>query len=241
MLNKIIKKYKSDGLFPLIKSIFYWTSKIYLLDKIPAYICWPFYLTKEIEFEYNKKNYKCFFHPYNKTWTNERMIEIPIMREVLKNSKPEQTLEIGNVMSHYTKINHRILDLYEKGKNVINQDAANISGMNNEFNLIFSISTMEHIGWDCGEIKDQNKIILAIESIKKCLKQDGFFIFSVPIGYNQYLDELLRSDYFEHVDFIERLENRKWIQTDKNQAFMHKFNSPFNAGNALAVIKIQKK
>lgn len=240
-LSQIKEKYISSGLLPTIKSIIYWFSKIYLFDKIPSYIIWPFYLLKKKYFEYENKKFKCFFHPYNKTWSNERMVEIAITKDLLKNAQTNKILEIGNVMSHYTDVNHKVLDLYEKGKNVINQDAADIKGLENQFDLIFSISTIEHIGWDCGETKDPEKIKRAIQSIKNCLSDSGNFIFTVPIGYNTFLDEIIQQNFFEEITFLQRNKNMQWEQTNKEFAMSKQYDYPFNAANSIAIIKIYKK
>ena len=57
---------------------------------------------------------------------------------------------------------------------------------------IMSISTMEHVGWDESP-RDPNKIPLALENLRlKCLAPGGEIVVTVPIGYNAYLDKLLK-------------------------------------------------
>ena len=43
-------------------------------------------------------------------------------KRILENNPNAKILEIGNVLSHYTTVNHEIVDKYEKGINVKNID-----------------------------------------------------------------------------------------------------------------------
>jgi cyclopropane fatty-acyl-phospholipid synthase-like methyltransferase len=54
---------------------------------------------------------------------------------------------VDDVLSHYYHITHDVVDKYEKGKNIINQDIVDFTP-NERYDLIVSISTMEHVGWD---------------------------------------------------------------------------------------------
>ena len=91
-----------------------------------------------------------FYYPYNATWRNERVVEIPVIINVL--SKNKKILEFGNVLSHYFSVNYDILDKYEKAKGIINKDIIKFKP-NKKYDLIISISTLEHVGWD--GMKDQ--------------------------------------------------------------------------------------
>ena len=42
---------------------------------------------------------------------------------------------------------HDVLDKYEKGNNVINDDVVSFS-TEVKYDLIVSVSTLEHVGWD---------------------------------------------------------------------------------------------
>ena len=57
---------------------------------------------------------------------------------------------------------------------------------------IVSISTMEHVGWD-ETPRDPKKIPLALENLTtRCLAPGGEIVVTLPIGYNTYLDKLLK-------------------------------------------------
>jgi ubiquinone/menaquinone biosynthesis C-methylase UbiE len=62
---------------------------------------------------FQQKEYKYFYHKYNTTWRNERVVEIPIVWDIVK-AYTENILEVGNVLSHYFAVNHVIIDKYEK-------------------------------------------------------------------------------------------------------------------------------
>jgi len=170
------------------------------------------------------------------------MVEVPIIYDAVQYTGLEKKiLEIGNVLSHYVHVKHSILDLYEKGEMVINQDAAEIIGFDNQFDLIVSISTMEHIGWDCGEKVEKDKVRRAVESIRKCLTDSGVFIFTVPIGYNPYVDALIRDNIFTDVNFLRRVGKKKWKEVDKKEALTCAYGSEFFAANAVAIVTITKR
>ena len=47
----------------------------------------------------------------------------------------------------YYKFEHDIVDKYEKKKGIINQDIVDYKP-DKKYDLIISISTLEHVGWD---------------------------------------------------------------------------------------------
>ena len=66
-------------------------------------------------FQFDGREYEYLYHPYNRTWKNERGVEIPIFRELLLNHKGKRVLEVGNVLSHYFPIHHEVVNNYEVG------------------------------------------------------------------------------------------------------------------------------
>jgi hypothetical protein len=139
MLRKAIEIYKKKGY-------------IYLLRKACRYIAAPleylyFKTFKHSKFAFNGQNFSYFYHWYNKTWRNERAVEVPIIWNIVKKYKRKRILEVGNVLSHYYPIRHEILDKYEKAPGVINLDVVDFKPAK-KYDLIISISTLEHVGWD---------------------------------------------------------------------------------------------
>lgn len=192
-------------------------------------------------FQLNKRIYKYFFNRYNFTWRNERAIEIPIILGYLGRDKGE-VLEIGNVLSHYIPVNHDIVDKYEKDINVINKDAETFKSKK-KYKLIISISTIEHIGWDGKEKKDKLKIERVIKNLKSLLARNGTIIFTSPVGYNPFLDNIIKKNKIKYsaVYYCKRISrDNKWIQTTADEVKDTKYNSPFPHANAIYLILIKK-
>jgi hypothetical protein len=136
----------------------------------------PFILRfkKRTYFYFRGQELACFYHNYNTTWANERQVEIPVVLSYLKEQKG-RILEIGRVTPHYFKTQWTVLDKFEKGERVINEDILTFSPKK-KYDFIFSISTFEHIGFDDGS----EEVSLNKEIIKKAgLKENlDIFIFS---------------------------------------------------------------
>lgn len=191
-------------------------------------------------FTFKGKDYKYFNHIYNHTWNNERRVEIPIIWEIIKDKNPQKILEVGNVLSHYFPTKHGVLDKYEKGKSVINEDVATYKSKK-KYDFIVSISTIEHVGWDEPK-KDKMKIIQAVNNLKTMLSRNGKIIFTVPLGYNPYMDDIITQKQLELSEqyYLKRIsKNNLWkeSQLDKNTRIL--YNNPFPNGNAiiLGIIK----
>ncbi len=76
-------------------------------------------------FTFQGKTYPNFYHRYNIPWKNERTVEIPIVRDIIKDIEEDRILEVGNVLSHYFYVEHDVVDKYEKAEGVINEDVVN--------------------------------------------------------------------------------------------------------------------
>jgi len=167
-------------------------------------------------FTYRNERYAYFYHPYNFTWDNERAVEIPIVMRRLKSFKGEKILEVGNVLSHYYPVEWDVLDKFEKRTGVIKQDVVSFlpSG---KYDLIVSISTLEHIGFD-DDIRDPHKIIEALRNLKQnCLRPDGRMIFTMPLGYNAFMDNLLLNDKlgFDEKKYLKKISKNEWIEVEE--------------------------
>ncbi len=197
---------------------------------------------REAGFIFNKRAYQYFIHPYNYTWKNERIIEIPIIKKVLEENKGQDILEVGNVMSHYIQINHDVLDKYEISKGVINQDVVNFKNKKN-YDLIISVSTLEHVGWD-EEKKDFKKVLKAVTNLKKCLKRGGQIIITHPLGYNRYMDDFLKNGELglnKIFLMIRTSESNTWKQIPWKKSLEIRYHYPFAYANGVVIGVIDKK
>ncbi len=126
---------------------------------------------------------------------------------------------MGNVLSHYFPINHDVVDKYEVSPGVINQDIVEFVPQT-PYDLIVSISTLEHVGWD-EQPQEPIKLLQAIEHLRsKCLAPSGRFVASLPIGYNRYFDNLLNEGQspFTSQQFLKRISKQNyWIESNWEQ------------------------
>jgi 2-polyprenyl-3-methyl-5-hydroxy-6-metoxy-1,4-benzoquinol methylase len=166
-------------------------------------------------FMFAGKKYKSFYHWYNTTWRGEREIELAIFLDLIKDYKGN-LLEVGNVLPHYGKVPGDILDKYETGEGIINEDVVTYNP-NKKYDLIVSVSTLEHVGWD-ETPKDPAKFLLAIENLKRILSDDGKLMFTIPLGFNSYLDDLILNNKIDfHEKYFFKRINGKWIEKELNQ------------------------
>lgn len=167
-------------------------------------------------FHFDGKTYEYLYHSYNKTWKNERGVEIPIFRELLLKHEGKRVLEVGNVLSHYFPIHHDVVDKYEVSSDVINRDIVEFFPQH-AYDLIVSISTLEHVGWD-EQPREPAKLLQAIDHLRfACLVPSGKLVASLPIGYNRYFDDLLNSGRspFTTQHFLKRIsEKNYWLESD---------------------------
>jgi len=167
-------------------------------------------------FQFDGKTYEYLYHRYNKTWTNERGVEIPIFRELLRQFQGKRILELGNVLAHYCPVHHDIIDKYEVAPGVMNQDIVEFTPQQ-KYDLIISISTLEHVGWD-EQPQEPAKLLQAIEHLRSaCLASSGRLVASLPIGYNRYFDDLLNNGKspFTTQRFLKRISKQNyWIESD---------------------------
>ena len=193
-------------------------------------------------FKFQGGSYRYFCHKHNATWKNERAVEIPIIWKIVKKYRKQQILEVGNLLSHYFPVKHDILDKYEKVNNVINQDAVDFRP-SKKYDLIVSISTLEHIGWD-ETPRNPAKILSAIQNLKNLLTPQGRMVVTLPLGYNNYLDELLRDGKISFAEkyYLKRIsKNNKWTEVDWIDDQEVKYGYPFPAANGLIIGTIIKE
>lgn len=189
-------------------------------------------------FRFQGAELNCFYHGYNMTWATERCVEVPIARHFLSRVLAENVLEVGNVLSHYGPVHHVVLDKFEKGRGVINQDITAFQPAR-RFELILSISTFEHIGFDDeSEGGSAPKIRAAIEACRALLEPGGKLVITVPIGYNPELDAALRTGELGGTEtFLKKFGPQEWRECAKNEALACKFKEPFPYANAIVVIE----
>jgi SAM-dependent methyltransferase len=187
-------------------------------------------------FSFDGKLYPYFIFRHNTPFNSERIVEVPIFKEIIAGHQGSVILEIGNVLSNYLSFPHDIVDKYEKSGGVLNEDIISYSP-GKQYDLVVSISTFEHVGFD-EDPTDPQKVGVAIEHCKSLLKPGGRLMFSIPVGHNRNLEELLfngsiATDRLLGMKRISRLN--KWKEVRPEKIRKARYNKPYRFANAILV------
>lgn len=145
----------------------------------------PIQFTADDEFEWDGHRLRYFDHPYNTTLLNDRAVEVPIARAWLT-CQHGDGLEVGNVLSHYQPVEHRVVDRHEQADGVDNLDVFDIDGT---YDWILAISTLEHVRWD--EEPRNPKATEVVDKLLGLLRPNGRLLVTIPFAQNPYLDGAL--------------------------------------------------
>ena len=187
-------------------------------------------------FVFRGRKYSYFHHFYNTTWYNERAVEIPIILDIVEGNLGKEILEVGNVLSHYINIAHDVIDKFESGVHVTNEDAAEFKSTK-LYDLIVSISTIEHVGWD-ETPRDDTKILRALDNLRSLLSENGVMIITLPSGYNLILDKLLNSKVIQFDDqyCLKRVsKSNEWVEVSCEELDNIRYGKPFPGANGLLI------
>jgi SAM-dependent methyltransferase len=239
ILSKAVNAYKRHGIYYLVRT----GTKLALDLPKNSFLFWYYRTFKSSEtFEFQETTYHYFYHFYGTTWKNERAVEIPIIWDIVKRNKDQgkRILEVGNVLSYRFHVNHDILDKYEMKSGIINEDVVNFNP-STLYDLIISISTLEHVGWD-ETPRDAMKILYAIENLKRILAPSGELIVTLPLGYNLEMDKFLRNGRikFSKQYYLKRIAKNRWQEVNWKDVKDLKYNTSIPAANGILVGVIKK-
>jgi len=187
-------------------------------------------------FYFNGRKYKYCTSFYNYSFSTERTIEIPIVLGEIREGM--KVLEVGNVLNRKGDIKTDVVDKYEKAPGVINQDIVDFDpGI--MYDLIISISTLEHVGFDEPET-EPDKTIRAVEKMTSLIKPGGKIIITVPLGYNKYMDERLadRRIPYTKIKIMEKINKYEWEEREYDPMKKYIFNYRYPFSNAIAIVYI---
>lgn len=168
-------------------------------------------------FTFQGKAYPYWLHKYNHTWRNEREVEVPIVWDAVQQARGKRILEVGNVLSHYFPVAHDVVDKYEVAPGVLNEDVVDYTPKA-PYDLIVSISTLEHVGWD-ETPREPGKVGRALDNLRACLAPGGRALLTMPIGYNPEVDQLARGDdpRLTRRHYLKRVSSSNdWVESDWN-------------------------
>jgi hypothetical protein len=186
-------------------------------------------------FTFKSKEYTYFYHQYNETWKKERIIEIPIIWEIVQQYNGKSILEIGNVLKNYFQSNHDVVDLYDNASGVINQDVIEYNP-NKKYDLIVSISTLEHVGWEVPpQIPD--KAQKSIEHLKTLLNKNGVLAVTLPFGYHTVLDKAIinKTIEFNEYNLMKRIGYSEWTESEFSTVNGDTYDKPYGNANELFI------
>jgi hypothetical protein len=130
---------------------------------------------------------------------SERAIEVPFALDFYRSHAHGRALEVGDVLGYYSSLPGRlIVDKYEEREGVQNVDILEFRSQQ-RFDLIISISTIEHVGWDEAS-RDPTKSVAAIEAMRSLLAINGSLLVTVPLRYNPAIDSYILSHASDFVN-----------------------------------------
>lgn len=189
------------------------------------------------KFRFRQRVFAYCVRSYNRTWANERAIEIPLGTCVAKSAPAEEVLEIGNVLAHYGITGHTVIDKYEKHRRATNIDVMDFQP-ERRFSRVIAISTVEHVGWDESP-KSREKAVSAVDKIKALLAPTGYALVTFPLGINHWLDSALWAGRWEdsEVLFMRRVSLiNEWREVGREEAEFVAHGVPFPGANCIAVM-----
>lgn len=191
-------------------------------------------------FLYEGSEYHYLYHPYNLAWRNERSVEVPIASKVIGACGSESVLEVGNVLGHYGISGQTVLDKYETGSGVINEDAREFD-TDQRFGLIVSISTLEHVGMDDGP--ERGGPLEAIENLRRLLSPGGLLFATAPVGLNPAFDRLLEphGPFDETSAMVRTTRGNDWVQAPVASVLGTTYNRKTFRARAIAIGRLYQR
>ncbi|AKD24655.1 hypothetical protein CL55_00003220 [Polynucleobacter duraquae] len=232
-LNKFFISLRDNG----VKNTFVKLNKFIIRESLIIFKNYYYKFVREKHFTFDGVRLEYFYHLYNKTYENERIIEIPIISHLINKYNLIEYCELGNVVWNYGIRGHMVIDKYDLSSSVLKEDIATYKPSKKIANMI-SISTLEHVGWDEGE-RGYDKVGQAFNNImNNVIIQGGYFIYTFPVGYNPFLDNyiLKNKNLFKKLFFMKRISiDNVWVETNLEDCMNTKFDSPFINANGLVI------
>ena len=186
-------------------------------------------------FRFDGRQYRLLYHRHGFTWLNERAVEVPIAARALADARGRRVLEVGNVLAHYGYGGHTVVDKYERGPGVLNLDALEYAPAE-PYDLIVSVSTLEHIGWD-EAVRDPPRAARSVQVLARHLRVGGKLVVTLPVGYNPVLDGAIRGGRvpFSTLRALHRTGRTAWEEADPADVWDVRYDHLTCAANAILV------
>jgi SAM-dependent methyltransferase len=174
---------------------------------------------------------------------SERTVEIPFAYAYYLAHRGARTLEIGNVLANRFAMpeTYDVVDKYERGPRIRNEDVVGYSS-DAPYDLIVSVSTLEHVGFDEPE-KDPGKPLAALRNLERLLAPGGRMLVTVPVAYNPAIDRILTEESFRFTrrHFLRRDSGWDcWSETTLDDALRRPYGSRYACANAVAFLVLER-
>lgn len=193
-------------------------------------------------FDFGGKTYR-YFLPLDSTARRcERAVELPIAWDRVRRVDPAKTLEVGNVLSNFFPVRHLVVDKYEQVPGVVNEDVVEFSPRRS-YDLIVSISTLEHVGWDEPGPRDPPKVLRAIEKLRSHLTEGGELFVTFPRGWNSELDRFIsegRIPFSQRRCLKQVSADNHWEEVDCDDLEGVAYGAPFPHANGITIGSIRR-
>ena len=129
------------------------------------------------------------------------------------------------------------MDKYEHAPGVINEDVVSFSPQRT-YDLIVSVSTLEHVGWDENEPRDPPKVLRAIDRLRSMLNEDGKLLMTIPRDWNGELDRYIDEGQipFAKLRCLKRVSaDGRWVEVNHEALRGVTYDSPFRYANGVIV------
>jgi SAM-dependent methyltransferase len=191
-------------------------------------------------FTFDGREYRLLYHRHGFTWLNERAVEVPIAARAVADAASGRVLEIGNVLAHYGHGGHTVVDKYERGPGVLNVDALEYAPAD-PYDLIVSVSTLEHIGWD-EVVREPRRAERSVEALATHLRPGGTLLVTLPVGYNPVLDEAIRAGSvpFSTLRALRRTGRTAWVEDEPSAVWDVPYDHLVCAASAVVVGTVRR-
>lgn len=206
-----------------------------LVDRVTLSYLWARTFHSRRTFLVGGRRYRYLVRRYNSTWRSERVVEVPVVWDLVEQARGARVLEVGNVLRHYFPVAHHCVDKYERAPGVLNVDVVDYKA--DPYDLIVSISTLEHVGWD-EDPREPGKVLRAIQNLRSLIAPGGRLVVTLPIAFNPYVDESLKEGriaFDRHLCLRRVSRDNRWEETAWDQAMAARFDTPFRRINAVVI------
>lgn len=190
-------------------------------------------IANEWQFTLDGTQYRYARSRHHPTWKAERTVELAVVQAAIAGH--DRVMEVGNVLAGYGVERHVVVDKYDTSTAVVNQDIVDYEG--GPFDLIVSISTIEHVGWD-ERPRDPSKAAQALDHMLSLLDPSGEMLVTIPVGYHRDLDDEIAASRWDcAVSYLLRTGERAWKQADAELALSTTYGWPRVGANAVAFLR----